>query len=171
MALAVSAPSILAACSSPNGVPAASTASSKGANTDNTSTSPDAAWTSCKDVPLATINAALGLQVSSPEQTEVSRTSTCGYTQSGSPSPLIVQIVTGASAAEFRAAVEGFKRNDGHPATVEGLGDQAVSVTLVAGNATTTSLMARLGRAQVLVAAPVSLQQLSALVKEILPRV
>ncbi len=115
------------------------------------------------------INTTLGLSVTDPQETVVRATSTCGYTQAGAPSALILQIVTDASSAEFASAVQGFKSHGEDPSPVAGLGDEAVSVTLTAGGVSTTAVMAREGASQVLVSAPSNLDQVVSLVSQMLP--
>lgn len=124
-------------------------------------------------MPLATINTVLGLDVTSLEETAERSTSTCGYTAHTSTSPLVVQVVNGATAAEFAKAVAGFKSQGEHPVALRGLGDEAVSVapSPTSTGPTLTTVMARRDAAQVYVSAPASLAQVSSLVTAVLAKV
>ena len=169
VALALPASLALAGCSSSPTSSGTTTSGPSGGSSTSTTVSPGP-WTSCKEVPLDTINSTLGLDVVDPQETVVNTTSTCGYTEGGTASPLIVQIVEDATPEEFAHAVQGFKSHDQNPVVVHGLGDEAVSVALSASGAATTTVMARLGSTQVLVAAPASQQQVSELVTAILAK-
>jgi hypothetical protein len=160
----------LAACSSSSSRSTTPTvANSGGSSTTSAPGSNSGGWTSCTQVPLAMIDSSLDLNVTDPQETIVNSTSTCGYTEGGAPSPLILQLVTKATGAEFASAVQGFKSHGQDPTPVAGLGDEAASVTLAAAGVSTTTVMARQGSSQVLVSASATLDQVTKLVKQILP--
>jgi hypothetical protein len=134
--------------SSSNGNPPATT---KGTNTGD-------AMPECPTA--AKINAALGLGVNEPTVNGTGAVRVCMYTPApGKSGNAIVRFQGKNDAAQFAAAKAIFK-NSGQPmADMSGVGDEAYSSTLSAGNVVNNTIVARKGSLEILVTSHASLDQ------------
>lgn len=84
---------------------------------------------------------------------------------------VIIRFQTGENASSFAARKQGFNQS-GEPTTdVSGLGDAAYSSTQGSGQTQTNTIVVLKGSVELLVTAPVILDDVSALARQILPSI
>jgi len=92
-------------------------------------------------------------------------------TYSGTPGPVIVRFQSGEDPSTFAAGKQSFAQNGETTDDVAGIGDGAYSSTSGSGQAQTNTLVVLKGTIELLVTAPVTLDDVSALVRQILPSI
>lgn len=134
------------------------------APTTTTTSSPQSL--SCSLAPVSEVNASLGLNVASPSSQVNGPVTVCTY--GGTPGPVIVRFETGESSSSFETAKQSFEQNGEATSDVSGLGDAAYSSTAGSGESETNTIVVLKGSVEVLVTAPVSLDDVSALARQML---
>ncbi len=169
----------VAGCSSSNNpagkVPPRTTTSEEASPTSTTGQSSGSSATaspttpSCGQAPVSEVDQALGLNVQSPSSQVNGTVTVCTY--SGSPGPVTIRFQTGEDTATFAAGKQGFQQQ-GEPTTdVPGLGDAAYSSTRGSGQFQNNTIVVLKGSVQLLITAPVVLDDINALARQLLPSI
>jgi hypothetical protein len=118
---------------------------------------------------VSEVDQALGLNVQSPSSQVNGTVTVCTY--SGSPGPVTIRFQTGEDTATFAAGKQGFQQQ-GEPTTdVPGLGDAAYSSTRGSGQFQNNTIVVLKGSVQLLITAPVVLDDINALARQLLPSI
>ncbi|MGD0321373.1 MAG: hypothetical protein ABSC00_07210 [Acidimicrobiales bacterium] len=148
----------------------AATTSTSGTRQSSGSTTTAAPSTpSCDQAPVSEVGQALGLHLQSPSSQVTGTVTVCTY--SGSPGPVTIRFQSGESSSTFEAAEQSFQQH-GEPTTdVPGLGDAAYSSTVGSGQFQDNTIVVLKGSVELLITAPVVLDDINALARQILPSI
>ncbi|MGA2037458.1 MAG: hypothetical protein ABSH04_07750 [Acidimicrobiales bacterium] len=94
----------------------------------------------------------------------------CTYDGS-SPGPVFIRFETGENASTFAAGKQQFEQTGGRITDLPGLGDAAYSSTQGSGESQSNTIAVLKGGIELLVTAPVSLDDVDALARQILPSI
>jgi hypothetical protein len=147
----------------------ASSTSSTEHNTTTSAISPQVT-PSCSLAPVSEVNEALGLNMQNPSSQVNGPLTVCTYDGS-SPGPVFIRFETGENASTFAAGKQQFEQTGGRITDLPGLGDAAYSSTQGSGESQSNTIAVLKGGIELLVTAPVSLDDVDALARQILPSI
>jgi hypothetical protein len=166
--LALGVPVALTACSS-SSTSTPTTAAASGASSTTSGGSSAKAF-SCSMVPASDVNTALGTSVGAPQSNTAGTATSCTYSSTNPIQTVIIRVDTGSSAATI-AAEKAQSAAQGHaPTTVQGVGDDAYSLSISGGGFTTNTFAVRKGSTEVQVNGPATPAQTQAYATQLVSR-
>ena len=166
--LALGVPVALTACSSSSTTTPTTAAASGGSST--TSGGSSAKAFSCSMVPASDVNTALDTSVGAPQSKRAGTAASCTYSSTNPIQTVIIRVDTGSSAATFAAEKAQSSAQSQAPITVQGVGDDAYSLSISGGGFTTNTFAVRKGPTEVQVNGPATPAQTQAYAAQLVSR-
>ena len=124
----------------------------------------------CTSVPPATVNSALGKNVTKPERVVNGTVTVCTYKPESGGGQVLIRFESGLSKTSFATVQKSFDGNGQPTQALSGLGDAAFTSTIGTGDVTTNTVVVLKGSSSLLITTNAPLDQIEGLAKTVLKK-